>query len=101
MIVPQLFTTHVNVAAFAEHPDRHCGKYYKSQNQFPHHLSSQKKALPQEGRLQNCQASILGVNIDVFGFLDEQGANDQGQPGNDDGIPQTAVNIAFRRNNRE
>lgn len=47
-----LFTTHIDIAAFAQDKQGHTGKRDKTHNQFPHRISFKKKAPPTES-LQN------------------------------------------------
>lgn len=42
----------------------------------------------------NQAGGTLGVDVVVFGFLDEKDAYEQGNRGDDDGVPQAIVNIA-------
>ena len=40
---------------------------------------------------------VVGVNINVFGFPDEQGSDHKCDAGNDDGVPQAVVHVAGLR----
>ena len=45
--------------------------------------------------------SILGVDVDVLGLLDEDGSDDQRHAGHDDRVPQAVVHIAGLRHDGE
>ena len=45
--------------------------------------------------------SVVGVDVNVLGFLDEQGTDHEGHEGDDDRVPQAAVDVALCRHDRE
>jgi hypothetical protein len=59
-IRPVLFTTHINVATFAQNEQGQAGEQRKSHSHFPHTTSFKKKAL-RSGEPEKCPGLETGA----------------------------------------